>query len=442
VTAPEEIGRRFPPGFLWGTATAAYQIEGAWNEDGKGESIWDRFCRIPGAIEDGSSGNVACDHYHRVPEDVALMAGLGANAYRFSISWPRVLPEGTGALNEAGLAFYDRLVDLLLEHHVRPLVTLYHWDLPQALQDRGGWLAPDIPEWFGEYAGVVAGRLGDRVRDWVTINEPHVVAFAGHADGVHAPGLSDLATAVSVSHQLLLAHRTGGDAIRSVSGDASVGIALNLSPTQPASRAEHDQAAAVVYDGYLNRWFLDPLFGRGYPDDLVQRYGALAPPPLDGYDGALDFLGVNYYTGYVVGAGGDGALGFEVVPPAGETTEMGWAIQPDGLQELLLRLHRDYAPARLYVTESGAAFADDPDGADPRRVAYLYDHFVAAADAIGQGVPLEGYFVWSLMDNFEWAHGFTKRFGLLYVDYSSLSRTPKDSGRFFRAVAAATAYRT
>jgi len=439
VTGPEEIGRRFPPGFLWGTATAAYQIEGAWNEDGKGESIWDRFCRIPGAIEDGSSGDVACDHYHRVSEDVALMAGLGANAYRFSISWPRVLPEGTGALNEAGLAFYDRLVDLLLEHGVRPFVTLYHWDLPQALQDRGGWVASDIPEWFAEYAAVVAGRLGDRVHDWVTINEPHVVAFAGHADGVHPPGVSDLGTAVSVSHQLLLAHRAGGDAIRSVSGDASVGIALNLSPTRPASRAEEDQAAAVLYDGYLNRWFLDPLFGRGYPDDLVERYGALAPPPLDGYDGALDFLGLNYYTGHVVGARGDSALGFEVVPPAGETTEMGWAIQPDGLQELLLRLHRDYAPARLYVTESGAAFADDPDGADPRRVAYLHDHFVAAADAIGRGVPLEGYFVWSLMDNFEWAHGFTKRFGLLYVEYPSLSRTPKDSGRFFRAVAASTA---
>jgi beta-glucosidase len=439
VTGPEEIGRRFRPGFLWGTATAAYQIEGAWNEDGKGESIWDRFCRIPGVIEDGSSGDVACDHYHRMTEDVALMAGLGANAYRFSISWPRVLSEGTGALNEAGLAFYDRLVDLLLEHGVRPLVTLYHWDLPQALQDRGGWVAPHIPEWFAEYAAVVAGRLGDRVHDWVTINEPHVVAFAGHADGVHPPGVSDLGTAVSVSHQLLLAHRAGGDAIRSVSGDASVGIALNLSPTRPASRAEEDQAAAVVYDGYLNRWFLDPLFGRGYPDDLVERYGALAPPPLDGYDGALDFLGVNYYTGHVVGARGDSALGFEVVPPTGETTEMGWAIQPDGLQELLLRLHRDYAPARLYVTESGAAFADDPDGADPRRVAYLHHHFVAAADAIGRGVPLEGYFVWSLMDNFEWAHGFTKRFGLLYVEYPSLSRTPKDSGRFFRAVAASTA---
>jgi beta-glucosidase len=438
LNAPGEIGRRFPPGFLWGTATAAYQVEGAWNEDGKGESIWDRFCRIPGAIEDGSSGQVACDHYHRMPEDVALMAALGASAYRFSISWPRILPAGTGTVNGAGIAFYDRLVDLLLEHGITPFVTLYHWDLPQALQERGGWLATDVARWFSAYAGVLVDRLGDRVHHWVTINEPHVVAFAGHGSGVHAPSVKDLAAALTVTHNLLLAHRGAAAAIRAVRDDASVGIALNLSPERPASEDEDDRTAATVFDGFLNRWFLDPLFGRGYPLDLVERYGTSAPPALDAYDGALDFLGVNYYTGQVVRAGGDGPLGFNVVPATGETTEMGWGIQPDGLRELLLRVSRDYAPARLYLTENGAAFADEPSGVDPRRVDYLHDHFVAAADAIEQGVPLAGYFVWSLLDNFEWAHGFTKRFGLHYVDYASLTRTLKDSGRFFRAVAAAS----
>jgi beta-glucosidase len=438
VTAPEEIGRRFPPGFRWGTATAAYQIEGAWNEDGKGESIWDRFCRTPGAIEDGASGDVTCDHYHLMPEDVALMTGLGVNAYRFSISWPRVLPEGTGAVNEAGIAFYDRLVDRLLDDGIQPLVTLYHWDLPQALQERGGWAASDSPGWFAEYAALAADRLGDRVREWVTINEPHVVAFAGHGDGIHAPGVRDLATAVKVAHHLLVAHRAGSDAIREVSGARSVGIALNLSPADPASDGDDDRTAAELFDGFLNRWFLDPLFGRGYPEDVVEPYGDAAPASLDGYQGRLDFLGVNYYTGYVVRAGGKHPLGFEVLPAAGEATEMGWAIQPDGLRELLARVSVDYEPARIYVTENGAAFADDPGGADPRRVAYLRDHFVAAADALEQGVPLSGYFVWSLLDNFEWAHGFTKRFGLVYVDFASLSRTVKDSGRFFAAVAAAT----
>jgi beta-glucosidase len=437
MTAPDAIGRRFPPGFRWGTATAAYQIEGAWNEGGKGESIWDRFCRVPRAIADGGSGDVACDHFHRMPEDVALMAGLGLNAYRFSISWPRVLPAGTERVDEAGIGFYDRLVDELLDHGIEPLVTLYHWDLPQALQERGGWASPEIAEWFAEYAAVVSRRLGDRVREWVTINEPHVVAFAGHLDGVHAPGIRDLPTAVKAAHNLLLAHRAGAEAIRAEGRASSVGISLNLSPAYPASDSDEDRAAASLFDGYLNRWFLDPLFGRGYPEYVTSAYGDAAPPPLDGYDGTLDFLGVNYYYGQVVGAGSGHPLGFRILPPAGETTEMGWGIHPDGLRELLVRIRDDYAPSRVYVTENGAAFPDERDGADPRRVAYLHDHFLAAADAIDDGVPLAGYFVWSLMDNFEWAHGFTKRFGLAYVDYETLARTVKDSGRFFAAVAQA-----
>jgi beta-glucosidase len=439
VTRAEALARRFPDQFLWGAATAAYQIEGAWDADGKGESIWDRFCRIPGAIEDGSSGDVACDHYHRVADDLELMSQLGLGGYRFSVSWPRVVPSGTGPVNDRGLDFYDRLVDGLLERNIRPFVTLYHWDLPQALQERGGWADPAVPAWFAEYSDVVARRLGDRVSDWVTINEPHVVAFAGHHAGVHPPGVRDLGTALTVAHHLLLAHRAGADAIRAAAPAASVGIALNLSPSDPASASEDDVLATQVADGALNRWFLDPLHGRGYPAQVVERYGALAPPALDGYDGGLDFLGINYYTRQVVRATDTGPLGFEVTTPRGPVTEMGWEIHPTGLRELLLRVQRDYDPFRVYVTESGAAFADDASGADPDRVAYLTDHFAAAASARDDGVPLMGYFVWSLMDNFEWHNGLEKRFGIVYVDYESQRRTIKASGRFVRDVATAQA---
>jgi beta-glucosidase len=430
------LAGRFPPGFVWGTATAAYQIEGAWNEDGKGESIWDVFCRIPGVIEDGQTAEVTCDHYHHVDEDLDLMSALGAGAYRFSIAWSRVLPDGTGRVNEAGLAFYDRLVDGLLDRGIRPFVTLYHWDLPQALQERGGWLADDIPAWFAEYAHLAVERLGDRVHDWVTLNEPQVTAFAGYQWGVHPPGVKDAGSAVAVAHNLLLAHRAGADAIRAASKDARVGIALNLSPAHPATSSPEDAEAARIADGTGNRWFLDPLFGRGYPQDVVERYGAIAPPPLDGYDGALEFLGINYYMRHVVRAAPGAKLGFETLPPEGTLTEMGWEIYPHGLYEILARVHRDYAPREIFVTESGAAFPDGADGDDPARVDYLRDHFRAAADAIDDGVPLRGYFVWSLLDNFEWHFGFTKRFGLVYVDYETKQRTIKSSGRFYRSVAA------
>jgi beta-glucosidase len=427
---------RFPPGFVWGTATAAYQIEGAWNEDGKGESIWDVFCRIPGVVEDGGSGEVACDHYHRLEEDLDLAAELGAGAYRFSVAWSRVLPEGTGRVNEAGLAFYDRLVDGLLERGIRPFVTLYHWDLPHVLQQRGGWATENAVGWFAEYAGIVASRLGDRVHDWFTLNEPQVTAFAGHQWGVHPPGIKDAATAVKVTHHLLLAHRAGADAVRSAASRSAVGIALNLSPADPATDTPEDAAAAELADGFLNRWFLDPLYGRGYPQDVVERYGAIAPPPLDSYDGALDFLGVNYYMRQVVRSS-EAQLGYDVLPPSGQLTEMGWEIHPDGLRTILERVHRDYDPGAVYVSESGAAFRDEPDVDDVERVRYLRDHFSAAADALEAGVPLQGYFVWSLLDNFEWHNGFTKRFGLVYVDYETQRRTVKSSGRFYRSVATA-----
>jgi beta-glucosidase len=428
---------RFPPGFVWGAATAAYQIEGAWNEDGKGESIWDVFCRIPGVIEDGQSAEVSSDHYHRVDEDLDLLTGLGAGAYRFSVAWARVLPDGTGRVNEPGLAFYDRLVDGLLERGIRPFVTLYHWDLPQALQERGGWLSDSVAVWFAEYARVVVERLGDRVRDWVTLNEPQVTAFAGYQYGVHPPGVRDVGSALAVAHNLLLAHQAGAAAIRAASPGARVGIALNLSPSHPATGSSADVEAARIADGAGNRWFLDPLFGRGYPQDVAERYGAIAPT-LDDYDGALDFLGINYYMRHVVRATPGTKLGFETLPPEGQLTEMGWEVYPDGLHEILLRVHRDYAPAEIFVTESGAAFPDEPDGDDLARVAYLRDHFAAAADAIDDGVPLRGYFVWSLLDNFEWHFGFTKRFGLVYVDYETQRRTIKSSGRFYRSVATAS----
>ncbi len=436
------LARRFPAGFLFGTATAAYQIEGGHDADGKGRSIWDTFCERPGAISTGETGEIACDHYHRWREDVGLMRELGLGAYRFSISWPRVLPSGTGAQNEKGLAFYDRLVDELLANGIRPFVTLYHWDLPQALQDRGGWTAPAVVDAFGAYADLVARRLGDRVTDWMTLNEPEVVAYAGHYVGVHAPGIRDFATAVTVSHHLLLAHRAAADAIRSARPAARVGIALNLSPCEPATDSPEDVAAATRADGYLNRWFLDPLDGRGYPKDMVALYAPYfdRARELEGYHGHLDFLGVNYYTRRLTKAG-EGPLGLDRVERAGaERTAIGWEVHPTSFRALLVRVHRDYAPREVFVTENGAAYDDvvvDDRVDDQARVSFLWRHFVAAAEAIGDGVPLRGYFIWTLMDNFEWAHGTSKRFGVVHTDYRTQRRRIKASGHRYRELIAA-----
>ena len=437
------MARRFPEGFLWGAATAAYQVEGAWDADGKGPGIWDLFCRRPGAIEHGDSGEIACDHYHRWRDDVELIAALALNAYRFSVSWPRVIPSGTGPVNRVGLDFYDRLLDALLERGIRPLVTLYHWDLPQALQDRGGWASGDAPGWFADYAGEVARRLGDRVIDWATVNEPEVVAFAGHATGVHAPGVRDWGVALRAAHSLLLGHGLAASAVRAVAAQARVGIVLNLSPCHSATSDERDVAAARRADGYLNRWFLDPLHGRGYPADMVETYGKLldksCSAELAGWNGGLDFLGVNYYTRRLVRASDASPLRLaNVSVSAAPHTEMGWEVYPDGLREILGRVHADYQPAVLMVTENGAAFDDvaTPLGEiddEPRR-SYLERHLAAAAAAIADGVPLRGYFVWSLMDNFEWAHGYSKRFGLHRVDYDTQRRTLKRSGDWYRSV--------
>jgi beta-glucosidase len=403
--------------FLYGAATAAYQIEGAWNEDGKGPSIWDAFVRVPGAIEAGDTGDVACDHYHRWREDVALMQELGLNAYRFSVSWPRVLPDGVGRVNEAGLDFYDRLVDALLEAGIRPFVTLYHWDLPQVF---GDWGASGLDDAFARYAAVVAQRLGDRVQDWITLNEPEVAAFAGHFHGVHAPGKRDFALALRAADSMLRAHAL---AVRALPGN--VGIALNLSP------CEGDEQATRLADGYLNRWFLDAVCGRGYPVDMVEWYGAAAPPELPEMP-PLDFVGVNYYYRRVVR---DAAppLGWEQVTPAGgDLSEMGWEIHPDGLREIVLRVERDYAPPAIYVTENGIALPRGLD--DERRVSYLESHLTAL-----EGTPVAGYFVWSLMDNFEWAYGRSKRFGLIEVDYETQARTIRRSGRRYAELIRAAA---
>jgi beta-glucosidase len=439
----------FPEGFVWGVATSAYQIEGAWNEDGKGESIWDRFSHTPGKIANGDTGDIACDHYHRWREDVALMKKLSLHAYRFSISWPRLLPEGRGRVNDAGLDFYSRLVGALLEAAIEPFITLYHWDLPQALQDDGGWPARSTAGAFAEYADVISRHLGDRVKHWITFNEPYVSAMVGYLEGRHAPGHSDLDEALAAAHHLLLAHGWTVPVIRRNSPGAQVGITLNLSGQTPASPSAADRAAAWQQDGIKNRWFLDPLSARGYPADIVQHYGN----PMDFVQAGdleviavpLDLLGVNYYTRGVVRS--DVVIEAENAPrtvfPNPERTEMGWEVYPEGLYELLGRLHFDYRFPALYVTENGAAYPDriSPDGQvdDPLRVAFLKKHLAAAARAIAAGVPLRGYFAWSLMDNFEWAHGYSKRFGLIYVDYPTQRRALKTSAHWYRRVITANA---
>ena len=404
---------------LFGAATAAYQIEGAWDEAGKGRSIWDDYVRVPGAIENGDTGDVACDHYHRYREDVALMADLGLDAYRFSISWPRVLPEGSGRVEQRGVDFYDRLVDELLAKGIRPWVTLYHWDLPSALYARGGWESPECVEWFAEYANVVAERLGDRVKDWMTLNEPEVVAFAGYAWGQHAPGERDPARAVRVSHGLLNAHAAGLDALRAAVPDARLGIALNVSPVEPATDSEEDAAAARRVDGQLNRWFLDAVFARGYPGDMVEWYGWDRPAATPA---TPDFVGVNYYFRRIVRAA-ENFLGADQVEVTGvPTSDMGWEIHPDGLFEILARVRDEYAPAAIAVTENGIAL----EGIDDRgRVAYLGDHIERARKIA------DAYFVWSLLDNFEWAWGYRMRFGIVHVDFETQQRTVKTSGRWY-----------
>lgn len=441
----------FPEGFLWGVATASYQIEGAAREGGRGESIWDRFSHTPGRIQGGDTGDVACDHYRRWRRDVELMAELGVRAYRFSVAWPRVIPHGRGPVNREGLDFYSDLVDALLEAGIAPFPTLYHWDLPQALEDEGGWPARATAEAFADYAAVVVDRLGDRVEHWMTLNEPWVSATLGYITGLHAPGRADLADGLRAAHHLLLAHGLAVRRIREVAPGAKVGIVLNQEYKQPASEHPRDVAEAHLEDGLMNRWYLDPVAGRGYPEDIVEHLGWDRSPVRDGdleaIAAPLDQVGLNYYTRLVVASGAvdDDDRPGERVVPGPEYTEMGWEVAPDGLVPLLRRLAGEYGFARIYVTENGAAYPDrpDPDGFvdDADRISYLKRYFVEAHRAIEQGVPLAGYFVWSLLDNFEWAFGYSKRFGIVRTDYQTQRRIPKASARWYRDVIAANAVR-
>ena len=432
----------FPADFRWGCSTSSYQIEGAAREDGRGESIWDRFCATPGKIRDGSNGDVACDHYHRWPEDMDMAKGLGVNAYRFSIAWPRIFPQGVGAKpNAKGLDFYSRLVDGMLERGLQPWATLYHWDLPQALQDQGGWVNRDTVAAFLEYTDAVTRHLGDRVKHWITHNEPFCSAFLGHSEGCHAPGIRDHAAALQVCHHLLLSHGQAIPLIKRNVADAKVGITLSLHPIAPATQSPADVAAAQRHDGTRNRWFLDPLYGRGYPADVLQMLGPLAPKvqagDLEAIATKADFLGVNYYFPETVAdAPGQGVTHSKVVESHDvERTAFGWEVSPEGMTTLLARVHRDYAPGDIYLTENGSTWDDVmlPDGTvnDAQRVSYLARHLAAAKQAMALGVPLKGYFYWSLLDNFEWAEGYIRRFGLAWVDYATQQRTLKASGHWY-----------
>jgi beta-glucosidase len=436
---PLDPGHRFPAGFVWGVATSSFQIEGAASADGKGESIWDRFCRQPGAIADGSNGDIACDHYHRLDADLDLIAGLGVDAYRFSMSWPRVQPDGQGAFNEAGLAFYERLVEGLAARGIKPYLTLNHWDLPQALQDRGGWAERETAHRFVAYARHVAARLGDRVAAITTHNEPWVVAVLGHETGIFAPGIRHRATAMQVAHHLLLSHGLALQALRADGCKSRLGIVLNLSPIGPATDSPEDVAAARLDDGRSVRWYMDPLFRGEYPADVWRHLGADVPQVQTGdlavIATPMDFLGINYYTRSVVSASGS----WSAQAGGKRLTDMGWEIVPEGLTELLMRLHRDWVLPPLYVKENGAAFQDTlvhaPEGGrvhDIERTDYIASHIAAVGDALAHGVPMAGYMVWSLMDNFEWASGYAKRFGIVHVDYATLERTPKDSYLWYR----------
>ena len=434
----------FPAGFIWGAATAAYQIEGAANEGGRGQSIWDTFSHTPGKITNGDTGDVACDHYHRFLEDIALMRELGLGAYRLSIAWPRIFPSGGGRPNSAGIDFYKRLVEAVRTAGIEPYVTLFHWDLPQTLQDAGGWTNRDTVGRFGEYAHAVAAALGDDVHHWTTHNEPWVFSVLGNLMGLHAPGRRDLAATVQTAHHLLLSHAEAMEAIRAeTSAGDQVGITLNLAPVEPSGDSNADAEAAERMDAFLNRWFLDPLFRGSYPDTLLRMLGDMAPP-VQANDMAriaapIDFLGVNYYFRSVVrhDPSVPTTQATMVTPPGRPTTATGWEVYPEGLHDVLMRVHQDYAPVALYVTENGAAFDDrliDGRVVDPERQAYLHDHLLQALRAIEAGAPLRGYFAWSLLDNFEWSHGYSKRFGLIYVDYGTQERTIKESGRWYAGV--------
>ncbi|SDR29316.1 GH1 family beta-glucosidase [Thermostaphylospora chromogena] len=454
MTVTEQTGtapRRdaFPPGFVWGTATAAYQIEGAAAEDGRGPSIWDAFCAIPGAVADGSSGEHACDHYHRWAEDLDLLVDLGVGAYRFSVAWPRVLPEGRGRVNRKGIDFYRRLVDGLRERGITPFLTLYHWDLPQALEELGGWRNRDTARWFADYTAVVDEALGEAVPYWITLNEPYCSSIVGYAEGRHAPGAREGHGALAAAHHLLLGHGLAVQRLRAAARPGRmIGVTLNMSPTVPGTDAPGDVAAARRMDLLVNRQFTEPLLGGRYAEDMEEVFGALTDfsfrreEDLDLISTPLDFLGVNYYyrihaveapyrepdparrTAFDIGVR-------TVEPPSARTSGLGWVVEPHGLYETLtgLRTRYPHLPP-VYITENG--YGDYGELEDTGRIAYIADHLAAVRDALAAGVDVRGYFCWSLIDNFEWARGYDARFGLVHVDYRTQTRTPKASYRWFR----------
>ena len=440
----------FPENFIWGAATASYQIEGGWDKHGKGESIWDRFSHTPGKVNNGDTGDVANDHYRLWKKDIRLMKQIGLQAYRFSISWPRILPNGRGKVNQKGLDFYDKLVDGLLKEEIKPFVTLYHWDLPQALQDEGGWETRSTAEAFVEYTEAVSKTLGDRVKNWITHNEPAVVAWVGNDSGEHAPGNQDLSKGIAVSHHLMLSHGWAVPVIRRNSQDSEVGITLNVGWRVPASNSTFDLEAVRAADGMWTRWFTDPLYGRGYPGDVVadfERQDALPNMQfvqngdMKAISVPMDFLGVNYYNREVVRSnapGNDPQIVFFKPRTPENWTEMGWEIHPEGLTGVLSRLYFDYKPLKMYVTENGASYSTPPDEnkrvKDELRIDYYRTHIAAVHRAIEAGVPMAGYFAWSLMDNFEWARGYAQRFGLIWVDFNTQERIIKDSGKWYKGV--------
>lgn len=426
--------------FTWGVATSSYQIEGAADEGGRGPSIWDTFSRIPGAIDNADNGDIACDHYHRYNEDLDLIQWLGVNAYRFSIAWPRVIPSGVGAPNRVGIDFYDRLIDGALERGITPWPTLYHWDLPQALQDKGGWNNRDCAYWFADYAHLMAERFSDRIKNWTTLNEPFCSAWLGHLYGVMAPGIKDLQTAINASHHLLLGHGLAARAIRESAADAKVGIVLNFTPAVPLRDTADDKVAASLADGFDNRWFADPVFKGIYPSDVIAGLNKEVPilaGDMEAISTPLDFLGINYYTRQTVTLDPTNhPLPYKQINVEGkERTAMGWEVHAPSLKDLILRITKDYNPSEIYITENGSAWDDKFENGkivDTNRVNYLERHLDAVLEAKAAGAPVNGYFAWSLMDNFEWAFGYSKRFGIIHVDYTTQKRTPKASAYYYR----------
>jgi beta-glucosidase len=439
--------QKFPAGFIWGTATASFQIEGATREDGRGESIWDRFASVPGNILTGETGDPACNSYHRYQDDIDIMRQLGVNGYRFSIAWPRIVPDGDGAINSPGLDYYDRVVDALLAAQITPFVTLYHWDLPQALQERGGWGNRATIDAFVRYADVVVSRLGDRVKQWMTHNEPWCISLLSHHLGAHAPGLRDLKLALQVAHNVLVSHGRAVPVIRDRCPGAEVGIVLNLYPAYPVTESEADQQATRAYHAKANLWFLDPVAGRGYPQDAWAEYGADAPQFLPGdmetISVPLDLVGVNYYS-WRLCHDPAGSAGYPIIRRPNPVNMMarGWQIVPHALADLMTWLHNEYNFPALYITENGATFDDvvwQGEIHDLARLDYLKQHLAVLPPLIEAGVPLKGYFYWSLLDNFEWAAGTRDRFGLAYTDFTTQKRTLKDSGHWYARVTRANA---